>query len=104
MKQYGLGPVDGEGGDDDVSAPIDSVVDDPGQRLEEWLRGLMVAVTVGRLHNDVIRFGEDRRVMGQGPGPRADVAGEDDPAAPAGLADHDLDHRRAEDVTGVVVP
>jgi hypothetical protein len=104
VEQHRLGPIDREGGNDDVAAPIDGVVDDLRQGVGDRAGGLVVAIAVRRLHDDVVRLREDRRIMGQGPRPGANVAGEDDPAAATRLADRDLDHRRTQDVAGVVVP
>ena len=65
-------------------------------------RSSVVAVAVGRFHDDVVGLGEDARVAEDGLVPLADVAGEDQPPRAAVGPQVDLDHRRAEDVAGVV--
>ncbi len=61
----------------------------------------MIAVAVGRLHDHDISRLEETRVADERLVPLADVAGEDDAAAPLPAARPDLDHARAEDVAGV---
>ena len=63
---------------------------------------LVVAVAVGRLHHDVVGLGEDRRVADDRLVPLSQVAGEDDSPRLAVVAHPQLDHRRAEDMAGVV--
>ena len=98
-----LGPTDGEGRDEEHAAVARHVGDDRDQLAHGLVRIGVLAVAIGRLHDDHVRRGqrcrvpEDRRVR------PAEVAGEHDrQLRPALVADSELDDRRAEDVTRVV--
>ena len=78
-------------------------LDRVGQQLVRLGLGLVLAAAVGRLDQDVVGIGHDRRVaQDRGPGP-AEVAREDEAQlGPAVLiGDPQTDDRRAEDVAGV---
>ncbi len=97
-----LGAADGEGGDDDVAAAFDGVVDNGRQRLALVVI-LVLAVAVRRLHDDVVGGIDGGGVLDERLVGLAEVAGEDQLDRLAVFVGHEqLDDRRAEDVAGVV--
>ena len=78
MEHQLLGPFDGERGDDDVAADATVSATMSQSRFSHVLRVLVVPVAVGRLHDDIIRPCEDRRVPDDRLVPLADVPGKDE--------------------------
>ena len=97
-----LGPLDGEDGNDQLAAGGDGLGYHFLQLRLDRAVVLVVAVAVGRFHHDVIGLGEDGRVADDRPVPLAQVAGEDDPPRLAVVGHPQLDHRRAQDMAGIV--
>ena len=97
-EQHDLGPVDGEGGDDDHASSLRATGDDAGELVEGLLLVLVGAVAVGRLGDQHVDswwvVGRDQ----EGVGGTAEVAGEQQPAVEF-LQAH-LHRARPEDVTG----
>ena len=63
---------------------------------------VVVAVSVRRLHDHVVRLLEQRRIADQRFARLADVAGEHDQRFASRFPHAELQHGRAENVTGVV--
>ncbi len=63
----------------------------------------MIAIAVGAFANQIVALGGGDWVVIQRPVVAADVAGEQNPQRRRAVADFDFDHRRAEQVAGVVV-
>ena len=103
MVEQFLRALDGEGGDDNVSAALIRVVDDFGEGFGDRDGVVVIAVAVGRFHDDVISPVEERGIADEGLVPLADVAREDDAGALAVLGDVHFDDGGAEDVACVVV-
>ena len=97
-----LGPLDGEDGNDHLAAAGDRLGNHLLQLRLDRAVIFVIAVAVGRFHHDVIGLGEDRRVADDRPVPLAQVAGENDSPRLAVIAHAQFDHRRAENVAGVV--
>lgn len=57
---------DGEGGDDDVAAPVEGALDDLGEAFGIVGRGIVEPVAVGGFHDDVIRLRDIARVVDEG--------------------------------------
>ena len=72
-----LGTAHGEGRDDDVAALGEDIVDEGCQGLGIALGGLVVAVAVGGLHDDIVGLGDGLGVPDDGLVHVAQVTGED---------------------------
>jgi len=96
-----LRPPHGKGRDDHLFAPAVAVDDGLGELVQAVLLVLVVPVSVGRLHKEVVCLLDHRRIPDDELRRTADVAGEDDTVGLAVLRDHELDHRRAEDMARV---
>ena len=93
-----LGPPHGEGGDEDLSLPLEHA---PDQRLDLLLLvhlGFMVPVAVRGLDDHRVGVGEELRLAQDGQGVTPEIAGEDERPV-VGL---ETDHRGAEHVAGIV--
>ena len=77
--------------------------DDRVELLDELLVGVELLASVGALGDEDVDVLDDRRVGQQARVAAAEVAREEEPAVLAVLLVVDLDHRRAEDVAGVLV-
>ena len=97
-----LGPLDGEDGNDRLAAAAERLADHLGQLVLDAAMVLVVAVAVGRFHDEEIGLREIGGRADQGLVALADVAAEQQPPLAAGVGGLQLDHRRAEDVAGVV--
>ena len=92
----------GEGGDDEVAAPIQHALDAVGKVLQiVHVRFLVVAVAVGALGEHVVRLTEILRVVDEGLVEVADVPGKDHLFRDAALGQPDLDAGGAHQVAGV---
>ena len=78
-----------------------AVDDGLGELVQAVLLVLVVPVSVGRLHKEVVCLLDHRRIPDDELRRTADVAGEDDTVGLAVLRDHELDHRRAEDMARI---
>ena len=96
-----LGAAHGEGGDDDVSAPAEGLVNDLRQVVGIAPDLGVVAVAVGGLHDDVVRPGDGAGVPNDGLVHVADVAGEDQALGDAALGGVHQDRGAAEQVPRV---
>ena len=68
-----LGTLDGKGGDEDIPASLYRVVDDLGEFVINILGIVVVAISVGGLHDHVIRSIKDRGVVEKRLVPLADI-------------------------------
>jgi len=100
--QQVLGPLNGKGGDQDVPASLYRVIDDLAEFIINVLGTVVVAISVGGLHDHVIGMIKDRGIVGERLVPLADVPREDDVPRHVFVLDDDFNHGRAEDVAGIV--
>ena len=96
-----LGTAHGEGGDDDVAAPGDGLVDNRGQVVGIAPDLGVVAVTVGGFHDHVVRTVDVDRVPDDGLVDIAQVAGEYQPLAHAALRRVHDDAGGAQQMAGI---
>ncbi len=98
-----LRPADREGGDEEDAAPGRRRVHRLGEEAGRFIRLLVLAPAVGRLHHDDVRAAHDllRVAQDRRPGP-AEVPGEDDPPRRPTLLHVEHDDRGAQDVPRVV--
>ncbi len=98
-----LRPPDRERRDEEDAAGLVDEADGLRQDADRLALGLVLAPAVRRLHDDVVRVGEHRRVAEDRRASPTEVAREHDrPLGPAGLVgDAEADDGRPEDVPGV---
>ena len=87
-----LGPPDGERRDEEHAVALGDEADGLAEDADRLLLRLVLAAAVGRLDEDVVGVGHDRRVAEDRRVGPAEVAGEDDPRRRAAV-DVDTDSR-----------
>ena len=100
--QQFLRPLDGEDRHHDIAAAIDGRIQHLRQLVLDAAAVVVLAVAVGRLHHHVVSLGEDRGISQDRLVPLAHVAGKDQPPRLAVAPRAEFDHRRAQDMAGVV--
>ena len=96
-----LGAAHGKGGDDDVAAPGEGVVDDLGQGLGVGVHGLVVPVAVGALHDHIVGPVHIGGIPDDGLVDVAQVSGEEELFLHPVLAEPHLHTGGAQQVAGV---
>lgn len=96
-----LGAAHGKGGNHHVAALAQSLVDDLGQLAGIAPHLCVVAVTVGALHDHIVRPGEELGVPDDGLVHVADIAGKDDGFRLASLGEGQADGRGAQQMARV---
>ncbi len=102
FKEDLLRPADRESRNHDGPPAVHGLQHDVHEPADRQRVRRMEAVTVGALHDDIIRLADHRRVAEDRTTLHADIPGEDDLGLVLPLPDPQLDHRRTEDVPGIV--
>ena len=102
MAEDFLGSSCSEAGDNDVSTGSVRACDGVGEELYLVFRILVQAVTIGGLHEDIIRFFDEGRIAKNGHVPAADISRKQHRPNQVPLPNRDPQHSRPQDVSGDV--